>query len=417
MADWFVVRLPRASGDPVTWIAVDGEGHMLASPGAGTLAQAATHMAGRRVAALVPAEHVLLTDAALPAKAGAKLAQLVPYALEEQVAEDIDALHFAIGRRNNETGRTSIGIVDKSIMQSAGAALLEAGLSPAALYSEASLIAPNPGQVVAWLDGDTLVVVSPGRPPIVVPVTTLGGAFEFLAGSQAYGADVLPATLSLQLVATSADWQLHAGELGFLQEHFASVTVQLLPQGSLPWLASQIEAASPLNLLQGDHAPRSGGGADWRRWRVPAALAAALLVAFIGGKIYQVRSLDAAERALDVEIEQTFRMAMPGAQDSTDARRRMSQRYAALQDGGGNAGLLPALNAFATARAAVPDASLQGISLREGSLDLRVRAADAASLDQINQGLRASGYTTELSSGTAADTGYEGRIHIQLAGA
>jgi len=418
MADWFVVRLPRASGDPASWIAVDDQGHMLAAPGAGTLTQAAAQAAaGRRVAALVPADHVLLTDAALPARAGAKLAQLVPYALEEQVADDIDALHFAVGRRNAETGRTSVGVVDRSIMQAAGEALLEAGIAPAALYSEASLIAPNPGQVVAWLDGDTLVVASPARAPIVVPVTSLRGVFEFLASTHAYGEGVLPATLSLQLVATSLDWQQHAGELDFLQEHFASARVQLLPQGSLPWLASQIHAAAPLNLLQGEYAPRIAGGAEWRRWRVPAALAAALLLVFVGGKIYQVQRLDAAERALDAEIDQTFRMAMPGAADSTDARRRMAQRYASLQDGGGNAGLLPALNAFASARAAVPDASLQGISLREGSLDLRVRAADAASLDQINQQLRASGYTTELSSGTAEESGYEGRIHIRLAGA
>jgi len=416
MADWFVVRLPRVSDDPASWITVDDQGHMLAAPGAGTLAQAAAQVAGRRVAVLVPADHVLLTDAALPAKAGAKLAQLAPYALEEQVADDIESLHFAVGRRDAATGRTRIGVVDKAIMQHACDAFLEAGIAPAAFYSEASLIAPNPGQVVAWLDGDTLVVASPERAPVVVPVTTLRGVFEFLATTRAYGPDVLPATLALQLVATSLDWQQHAGELDFLQEHFASARVQLLPQGSLPWLASQIPAAAPLNLLQGSYAPR-GGGHDWRRWRVPAALAAALLLVFVGGKLYQVQRLDAAERALDAEIDQTFRMAMPGALDSTDARRRMAQRFASLQDGGGNAGLLPALSAFASARAASPDASLQGISLREGSLDLRVRAADAASLDRINQQLRASGYATELSSGTAADSGYEGRIHIQLAGA
>lgn len=417
MADWFVVRLPRASGDPITWIAVDERGHMLAAPGSGTLAQAATQAAGRRVAALLPADHVLLTDAALPARAGAKLAQLAPYALEEQVADDIDALHFAVGRRDSESGRTGIAVVDKAIMKTVGDELLAAGIAPAALYSEASLIAPNPGQVVGWLDGDTLVVASPARPPVVVPVTTLREAFEFLAGTHAYGDGASPDTLSLQLVATSLDWQQHAGELDFLQEHFAHAKVQLLPQGSLPWLASQVQAASPLNLLQGEFAQRSGAGGDWRRWRVPAALAAALLLLFVGGKIYQVQRLNAAERALDAEIDQTFRMAMPGAPDSTDARRRMTQRYASMQDGGGNAGLLPALSAFASARAAVPDASLQGISLREGSLDLRVRAADAASLDQINQQIRASGYATELSSGTAADSGYEGRIHIQLAGA
>ena len=42
---------------------------------------------------------MLLMEPELPAKAGAKLAQMVPYALEEQLAEDIDDLHFAIGRR------------------------------------------------------------------------------------------------------------------------------------------------------------------------------------------------------------------------------------------------------------------------------------------------------------------------------
>jgi len=38
-------------------------------------------------------------------KAGAKLQQIVPYALEEQLAEDIDELHFAIGKRAGDVRR------------------------------------------------------------------------------------------------------------------------------------------------------------------------------------------------------------------------------------------------------------------------------------------------------------------------
>jgi len=38
----------------------------------------------------------------VPVKAGAKLQQLLPYALEEHLADDIDDLHFAIGRRAGE---------------------------------------------------------------------------------------------------------------------------------------------------------------------------------------------------------------------------------------------------------------------------------------------------------------------------
>ncbi len=189
-----------------------------------------------------------------------------------------------------------------------------------------------------------------------------------------------------------------------------------MPQGSLPWLASQIGPAAPLDLLQSEFVPRTTSSSDLRRWRLPAALAAAILLLFTGSKMFEIRRLNDAERKLDVEIEQTFRAAMPGALDSKDARQRMEKRYQSLQENGGQQGLLPALSAFATARAAAPDATLQGLSLREGALDLRVRATDAQSLDRINQELRARGFATEITSGTAADAGYEGRIQIKLVG-
>jgi len=234
-----------------------------------------------------------------------------------------------------------------------------------------SLIAANPGQVVAWLEDDMLVLRAADRPPVVAPVTTLQDTFGFLATTQAYGEGVEPARVSLLLHAPAADWQRHAGELGFLQEHFAAAKVQILPQGSLPWLASQIELAGAVNLLQGDHAQRTAGARDLRRWRLPAALAAALVLLFVGTKLFEIRRLNAAERALDVEIEQTFRAAMPGSLDARDARERMEQRYRALQDNGGQAGLLPALGAYARASAASPDATLQSLSLRDGALDLQ----------------------------------------------
>lgn len=417
MADWFVVRLLGHGNEAVAWAAVDGEGHLLAAPGSGTLAEAAHAVAGRKVAVLVPAGDVLLTDAALPAKSGAKLAQVVPFALEEQVADDIDTLHFAVGRRDALSGRTAIAVVDKAIMQAVIANVQRAGLAPAALFSEASLIAANPGQAVAWLEGDALVLRVGDRPAVVAPVTSLQDTFTLLAATKAYGDGVDAASVSLLLYAPAADWQRHAGELGFLQEHFAAARVQILPQGSLPWLASQIERAGAVNLLQGDYQQRAAATHDLRRWRVPAALAAALVLLFAGTRLLEIRRLNAAERALDVEIEQTFRAAMPGALDARDARQRMEQRYRALQDNGGQVGLLPALSAFASARAASPDATLEGLSLREGALDLRVRAGDAESLDRINRELRAKGLAAEITSGTAAESGYEGRIQIRLAGA
>jgi general secretion pathway protein L len=99
MADWLLLRLPRNPDQLATWLVTDVRGAPLGPPQSGPLSLAAARISGRRVCVLVSGADVLLAEPEVPIKAGAKLQQLVPYALEEQLAEDIDQLHFAIGKR------------------------------------------------------------------------------------------------------------------------------------------------------------------------------------------------------------------------------------------------------------------------------------------------------------------------------
>ena len=104
MADWLLLRLPRTLQEHATWLVVDARGAAVGPPQGGPLSLAAPRAAGRHVVVLVPGTEVLLAQPELPpAKAGARLQQLVAYALEEQLAEDIDELHFAIGRRHGDS--------------------------------------------------------------------------------------------------------------------------------------------------------------------------------------------------------------------------------------------------------------------------------------------------------------------------
>jgi general secretion pathway protein L len=100
MADWLLLRLPRAPALFASWVVVDSHGAPIEAPSSGKLEGAVAAAAGRHVCVLVPGTDVLLLEPELPAKVGTKLAQIVPYALEEQLADDIDDLHFAIGKRS-----------------------------------------------------------------------------------------------------------------------------------------------------------------------------------------------------------------------------------------------------------------------------------------------------------------------------
>ena len=84
-------------------------------PTAARSSLAASLAAGRRVCVLVPGTDVLLANPELPAKAGTKLQQIVPYALEEQLADDIDTLHFAVGKRAQESPTTPVSVVSRAL--------------------------------------------------------------------------------------------------------------------------------------------------------------------------------------------------------------------------------------------------------------------------------------------------------------
>src|SRR3974390_2754720 len=116
MPDWLLLRLPRSDAELATWLVVDGRGAPLSPPQSGPLALAAARTAGRRVCVLVGGADVVLADPAGPAKAGAKLQQLVPYALEEQLADDIEDLHFALGKRPSDSSRVPVAVVARALL-------------------------------------------------------------------------------------------------------------------------------------------------------------------------------------------------------------------------------------------------------------------------------------------------------------
>src|SRR5262245_22060475 len=130
MADWLLLRFPRTPEGKASWMVADGAGRAVVPPQEGMLADAARFAGGRRVCVLVPGADVLRAQAELPLRGGAKLQQAVPYALEEQLADDIEELHFAVGRRPSDSSRTPVAVVSRKLMDEWLAALRGAGLEP-----------------------------------------------------------------------------------------------------------------------------------------------------------------------------------------------------------------------------------------------------------------------------------------------
>src|SRR5271170_5442193 len=98
MPQTLLLRIPPPGQEETEWLVLD---ETAANPvrQRGSLSLAAAVSRTGKVIALAPATQILLAEPQMPPGTGAKLARAVPFALEEQLTEDVDQLSFATGRR------------------------------------------------------------------------------------------------------------------------------------------------------------------------------------------------------------------------------------------------------------------------------------------------------------------------------
>jgi general secretion pathway protein L len=208
MSESLIIQL--RVGESPRWMVCNDDGQVVVNAIAGELEQAAPLSTGRRVAVIVPASDVLSLDTEVPAKSAAKLAQVVPFALEERVADEVENLHFALGERSAETGKVNVLVVERARMDAWLNALRAAGLAPQAIYSEASLMPAMPGQLIALLEGDSLTLRHADGPPLVMPALAIPDAFELALATQASPvAGLEPLPVGLLLYAGHDEWAAH----------------------------------------------------------------------------------------------------------------------------------------------------------------------------------------------------------------
>lgn len=420
MADWLLLRLPRTPDGLASWLIAGAGGAPLAAAGSGSLTEAAPAAIGRRLCVLVPGSDVLLAEPELPLKSGVKPQQVVPYALEEQLAEDIDSLHFAIGRRAADATRTPVAVVSRGLMDEWLAALTAAGLSPECMYADSELLPVNPSQAVALLEEDAVFLRLPQSAPVCLPADALAEALHLAAAAApAAPADTTEpggAAAGLILYSGTAEWNAHSAQVEEARDRFVSLKVQLLGDGPLALFAQQLPTTTAVNLLQGAYAPKGSSAVGFSAWRVAALLLVSLVGLHLAGKAAELRILKARERAADTALCDTFHSALPGRPCTGDLRQQMEDRLRVVRGGGGSNGLLGALQALAQARSAAPGTSLQSLNFHDGGLEMTLNAPDAASLNRLSEQLRNNGWHSDLIGGNTVGSTYQGRVQIRAQG-
>ena len=408
MSETLVIRLRAAEEAPASWLIVDRNGARSGPVHTGPLADALSLVENRSTVLLLPGSDVALAEPELPLRGGTRLAQAVPFALEEQLASEVETMHFAVGARSAGASGTPVAFVARNVLDRWQAACEAAGIHPDAAYADTTAVPVSPGACTMLLDEGMLYVRRANAVPYALDANPLAAALDLALG------DVTEAAGNAVFFAGAFEYETQRDTIEGLRSRTATLQVKLLPDGALPMLAAQVVSEPGVNLLQGPYAARSSLSARLREWRLPAALAAATALVFLASQGLSIWKLGQAEKKLDAEIAAIFSSAMPG-QKAVDPRAQMQGVLGSRGAAGG--ALLPAVSALASAIAQAPQAKVESMSFRGNALELRLTAPTVEALDSIKQAMSQGGLSAELQSATPRGQIVEGRLQVRLGAA
>ena len=405
MHEYLVVRLPANPGT-VSWVVLDSAGQRLSPAAHGSLEEAAEAAENRRVLVLVSGLDAICSQAALPIKSAARLRQMLPWSLEDVVAEDVERLHFAAGARD-ASGTVPVTAVRRRQLESWLRACGQAGLTPERVYCESEGVASVPGCTTLAVEGDCTYGRAPGQAPFALQDLELGDVLQV-----AHGGEGAPPELPHVMLFADADGYTRCErDVARLREQEVSLDVQLLREGLLPWLGATLVGRPGCNLLQGAYARKPDWQSWFRPWRLAAALLLGVIVLAFAGEGARYLALSRENRNVTAMLETACRLnAQATGLDACEAQIR--RRLAASADGN-RAGLLEALGEMA--RAWNDETRLEALSFRTGVLDLQVIADDVSSLDEFARDISSSGtFRASIQSANPTRDGILGRLQIAV---
>jgi general secretion pathway protein L len=345
-----------------------------------------------------PASETLLLRARLPTRSAAKIAQALPFALEDQLIDAPEKLHFAFTQEPD--GALAVAVTQRERMDGWMSALAAAGLAPAQLAPVTlSLPLAERAWTLAFHDGEIALRCGLhagfGGPRELQPPAWLHTAL-----AEARADSTAPERILLVDAPADLDPSAWRTALGLPLEPLAP--------------ASAPVPAARLDLLQQRYSPRGRSAALQRAYLPAAALLAAWVLLTLAADGIEWARLAYAARSADAEMRALLVKSFPDTRVIVDPAEQMRR---GLEDLGARSGVAgPGDLLFLLARAAPAlereqRLRVQGIEYADKALTIRIAATQADS-ESLASALRARGLDASVNR-----SGGEARIQVRAAGA
>lgn len=371
-----------------------------------------------QIVGLVPANWVHSTRVTIPGKQTRFIQQALPFAVEDQLAEDLDNVHIALGDKNSD-GSHSVDIINHHLFETFHTALVETGYPVNAIYSDASLLPITGINVSLGFEKDWVLVNSDNGAISRVKLFNAASYFESV-----FKENELAETAVKQVNCYIPTEQLESLKLLLAElqqiEGFEwsshDLNIPIIDLLCESWFQ---QGTKGINLCQGEFKIASGSEPSLKKWRAVAAVAGIWFLLQVGldlgkGFYYQKEAEINQQQAL-----QLYKSIFPGERRVTvnNLKRSLQGKLKqATSDTGGN-DFLSLLSETGYQYSLVPNSqSIEfntiNFSDQRQELTIELKASSFQQLDQLKNGLTSAGLGAKISSAINEQNSVRGRLSV-----
>ncbi|MDC2963668.1 type II secretion system protein GspL [Gammaproteobacteria bacterium] len=374
----------RFSGQEIEWVVLGQDGRRLEEGLSGVdlfNSRFPATYAGS-IVFVVPGEKILMTTASVPSKQKRKIAQAIPFVVEEQLAAEIEESFFAIGERNKK-GEVKVSIIYEQLLESLLADLDQLDLRPKKMISETSL-AKSKDDAVALIEEDKAHLMRPDGCGITLRKDNVAAAISMSEPSS-----------SLQLTGSSSSLESLAIPIAEVRANDVNVFEHQVEFMGFSQLCSYFDG-SETNMLQGKYKveePMPEISKEWRQVLIVLGVGVILHLGLVLGQGWHLAKEKDVNRDLARELYEDI---FSGEKNVRDIRRRWNLKLGRKDNDTGN----DFLGLFSRAAVGVETSGLmlQNINYNEsrGDLIFQVFASSSESLVQYSEKLKLEGLSVEI---------------------
>ncbi|USD32645.1 MULTISPECIES: type II secretion system protein GspL [Vibrio] len=384
MNEFLVVRLSKSKTAAIQWLVwSESQKEVIASgelQDHQDLAELANYAEGRQVVVLVSAANLVLTQLDVPAGANRQFDSMLPFMLEDDVAQDVDELHFTVLAK--EAGQAYVCGIDYHWLESILADMQQLGLVVRKVMPDALALPldDNCGLSAVELDGQWLVKkgqfsgvsVEPAWLPLLVQSDWVKQGEDYLPLQAFSPLPELP-------YADGQEWRNEEPQL----------VMQLLAEQAVK---------SKTNLLSGEFKPKSSLGRHLKVWRKAAIAAGVLIVVLSVDNWLQIQSAETQANAYRQESERIFRQMTNKNKIPTVTylKREMEREESRLSGGGSGDSVLEWMVKMPQVMKQVPGLKLTSFKYdsTRGEVRLQAQSNDFQTFEKARE-LMSSQFTVE----------------------